>query len=553
MSKVDAERTKAESRGLRGSIAAELEEATPRFSDDAAQLLKFHGTYQQEDRDARKAARETGGAQKAYGFMIRIKATAGRIPAELWRAVDDLSDRHGNSTIRITTRQALQLHGIRKSDLRATIADVVAHLGSTQGTCGDVVRNVVAPPWPLNRPEYAATRAVARELAAEFAWRSGGYLEVWQDGEVVHTLEPADEPIYGTTYLPRKFKIAVTVAGDNSVDVYTNDVGLVAIADDAGRVLGYDVLAGGGLGRTHGKTTTYPRLASALGFVAPDRVVDIVRAMVLVQRDFGDRTDRRHARLKYLIDERGAAWFRAEVERVAGFAFDPWRELPDWDDVPRFGWHAQGDGRWFFGIHVANGRVRDDGGVQLKAALRALAERGFDFNATLAQQLLIVDVAGDDRSLVDAVLREHNVAPAAGISPIRRTALACPALPTCGLSLAEAERAISGLLDQIEAELESVGLEDEPIAVRMTGCPNGCARPYMAEIGIVGQSPDRYQLFLGGHRAGTRLAQPWRDRVHIADIPGELRPVFAAFAAARRDGESFGDWCARDVLDAVPA
>ncbi len=273
MSKTDAETTKAESRGLRGSIASELAEPTPRFSEEAALLLKFHGTYQQEDRDARKAAREQSGAEKSYAFMIRIKATAGRIPAVLWRAADDLGDRHGNRTIRITTRQALQLHGVRKADLRATIADVIAHLGSTQGTCGDVVRNVVAPPWPLADPRYEAVRALCRRLAAEFAWRSGGYFEVWQDGEEVHAAEPADEPIYGATYLPRKFKIAVTTAGDNSVDIYTNDVGLVAVDDGAGNVLGYDVLAGGGMGRTHGKTTTYPRLASALGFVRADRAV----------------------------------------------------------------------------------------------------------------------------------------------------------------------------------------------------------------------------------------------------------------------------------------
>ena len=553
MSKVDVEQAKAQSRGLRGSIASELAEATPRFSEEAAQLLKFHGTYQQEDRDARKAAREQGGADKAYAFMIRVKATAGRIPAILWRAVDDLSDRHGNGTIRITTRQALQLHGIRKSDLKRTIADVVAHLGSTQGTCGDVVRNVVAPPWPIDTPAYEATRKLAGGLAAEFAWRSGGYLEVWQDGELVHAAEPADEPIYGATYLPRKFKIAVTVAGDNSVDVYTNDVGIVAVTDDRGNVIGYDILAGGGMGRTHGKTTTYPRLASALGFVTPERVVDIVRAIVLVQRDFGDRTDRRHARLKYLIDERGLDWFRAEVERVAGFAFAPWRELPEWDDVPRFGWHPQGDGRWFFGIHIANGRVRDAGDVRLKTALRALAERGFDFNATLGQQLLVVDVAPDDRTLVDAILGDHGVVPAEAIAPFRRTALACPALPTCGLSLAEAERAIPDLLDDIEAELERVGLDDEPIAVRMTGCPNGCARPYMAEIGIVGQSADRYQVYLGGHRAGVRIATPWREKLHLAEIAPELAPLFAAFAASRREGEGFGDWCVRNVLEAVPA
>jgi sulfite reductase (ferredoxin) len=552
MSKVDVEQAKAQSRGLRGSIASEIAEPADRFSDEAVQLLKFHGTYQQEDRDARKAAREHGEGEKSYAFMIRVRATAGRIPARLWSAVDQLADRHGNGTIRVTTRQALQLHGVRKENLKATIAEIVENLGSTQGACGDVVRNVVAPPWPLAAAAYSAVRALAGELARTFTWQSGGYLEIWQDGELAHEVV-ADEPIYGTTYLPRKFKIGVTVAGDNSIDTLTNDVGLIAITDTNGDVVAYNVVAGGGMGRTHGKTTTYPRLATPLGAVSRERVLDVTRAIVLVQRDHGNRNDRRFARLKYLIDERGIAWFRAEVERVAGFALDPWIELPAWDDVPRFGWHAQGDGRWFYGIHIANGRVRDNGEVRLKSALRALAARGFAFNATLAQQLLIVDVDDDERALVDDLLDAHGVVPGAAIAPFRRTALACPALPTCGLSLAESERAIPALLDDLEAELERVGLDDEPIGVRMTGCPNGCARPYMAEIGVVGQSADRYQVYLGGHRAGVRLATPWKEKLHLAEIAPALAPLFAGFASTRRDGESFGDWCIRNVLDPVPA
>lgn len=552
MSKLDVEQAKAQSRGLRGSIASEILEPTPKFSEESANLLKFHGTYQQDDRDARKAAREGGDGDKAYAFMLRIRATAGRVPAVLWRAVDQLADQHGNGTIRITTRQALQLHGVRKPNLKATIAEIIAHLGSTQGACGDVVRNVVAPPWPYAAPVYTELRALAARIAEEFTWKSGGYLEIWQDGERVDD-EPAPEPIYGATYLPRKFKIGVTVAGDNSIDAYTNDLALVAITGENGEVVAYDVLAGGGMGRTHGKTTTYPRLASPLGAVPPARVLDAVRAIVLVQRDFGDRTDRRHARLKYLIDDRGLDWFRAEVERVGGFTFDPLIALPEWDDTPRFGWHEQGDGRWFFGVHIANGRVRDTADVRMKSALRAIAERGVDLTATLGQQLLIVDVRDEDRAAIDAILDEHGVVPAQALAPFRRTALACPALPTCGLSLAEAERAIPELLDAIETELERVGLDDEPISVRMTGCPNGCARPYVAEIGVVGQSADRYQVFLGGHRAGVRLGQAWREKLHLAEIAPALAPLFATFAAERRDNESFGDWCTRAVLEAVPA
>jgi sulfite reductase (ferredoxin) len=552
MSSLNVEQVKAESRGLRGSIASEITEPSPRFSEESATLLKFHGTYQQEDRDARKSARE-GGGEKSWSFMIRVKATGGRIPAPLWSALDELADRHGNGTLRVTTRQGVQLHGVRKEQLRPVIADVVAHLGSTLATCGDVVRNVMAPPWPYAHPAYRLAREAAAAISDEFAPRTGAYLEIWQDGEVVHGGAPADEPIYGTTYLPRKFKIAVTVPGDNSVDLYTNDVGVVPVFGDDGAPIACDIVAGGGLGRTHGKTTTYPRLADHFGSVPVDRLLDAVRAIVLVQRDWGDRTDRRHARLKYLIADRGLEWFRAEVERVAGFAVGPWHALPAWEDTSRFGWHAQGDNRWFLGLHATSGRVRDDGERRLKSALRALADAGYDLVATPGQQLLIVDVPAQARERVDGVLRAHGVEAPENVSQVRRRALACPAMPTCGLALAESERVIPALLDEIETELANAGLAGEPIVMRMTGCPNGCARPYMAEVGIVGQSLDRYQLYLGGDPASTRLAILWRERVTLADIPVLLAPLFAGFAASRRAGEPFGDWCAREVVAPVPA
>lgn len=552
MSKVNVEQVKADSRGLRGSIAAEIAAETPRFSDESAQLLKFHGTYQQEDRDARKRAREEGG-EKAYEFMIRVRATAGRIPAQLWSAIDDLVDRHGNGTIRITTRQALQIHGVRKKDLKTVIADVVGHLGSTLATCGDVVRNVVAPPWPYADPAYGVTREAAQAIAKAFAPRTGGYLEIWQDGEIAHSEGPVDEPVYGPTYLPRKFKIAVTVPGDNSVDFYTNDLGIVAIVRD-GAVVAYNLAVGGGLGMTHGKTTTFPRLSDHLGSVPAERLLDAVRAVVVVQRDHGDRTDRRRARLKYLIADRGVEWFRAEVEREAGFRLDPWREVGAWEDVPRYGWYPQGDGAWFLGLHVQSGRIRDTGEVRLKSALRMIADRfGYELVATMGQQLLIAGVPDAGRAEVDAVLREHGVAAPESVSPLRGRAMACPALPTCGLALAEAERAIPALLDEIEAELTRAGLADQVITMRMTGCPNGCARPYLAEVGFVGQSADRYQIYLGGNPASTRLAKLWREKVTSAEIVPLLAPLFAAYRAERRDAESFGDWCLREVLTEVPA
>jgi sulfite reductase (ferredoxin) len=551
VSKLDAEQVKAQSHGLRGTIAAEIAEPTSRFSDESATLLKFHGTYQQEDRDARKASRESG-EEKPWSFMIRVKATAGRIPARLWSAVDALADRHGNGTIRVTTRQGLQLHGVRKADLKPVIAEIVANLGSTLATCGDVVRNVVAPPWPYAHPAYDEVRRVAHAISAEFAPRSGAYLEIWQDGESVHEAGPADEPIYGATYLPRKFKIAVTVPGDNSVDLYSNDLGVVPVFADDGTLVAYDLTAGGGLGMTHGKTATFPRLADHLGAVGPDQLLDAIRAIVIVQRDYGDRTDRKHARLKYLIADRGLDWFRAEVAREAGFAIGVWRELPRWEDPAKFGWHAQGEGRWFFGLHVASGRVRDDDAVRLKSALRAIADRGYDLVGTPGQQLLVVDIPAAEREEIDAMLRAHGVADPERVSPLRTRALACPALPTCGLALAESERVIPEILTAIEAELANAGLPDETIVIRMTGCPNGCARPYLAEIGIVGQSADRYQLYLGGNSSSTRLAKPWRDKIPAAEIATHLAPLFADYRARRRIGESFGDWTARDVVASNP-
>lgn len=552
MSKVDAEKVKAESRGLRGSIASEIAEPTARFSEESATLLKFHGTYQQDDRDARKAARESGG-EKPWSFMIRIKATAGRIPAQLWTAVDDLADRHGNGTVRITTRQALQLHGVRKAELKPVIAEIVANLGSTLATCGDVVRNVVAPPWPYAHPAYEAVREAAQEISAEFAPRSGAYLEIWQDGETVHSAGGVDEPIYGDTYLPRKFKIALTVPGDNSVDLYTNDLGVVPIFGDDGALVAYNLTVGGGLGMTHGKTTTFPRLADHLGSVTPDRLLDAVRAIVIVQRDFGDRTNRKHARLKYLIADRGLDWFRAEVEREGKLRIAPWRELPAWEESLRYGWHAQGEGRWFLGLYVASGRVKDEGTHRLKSALRAIADQGYDLIATLGQQILVADVPAEARESIDALLREHGVEAPEKVSAVRGRALACPALPTCGLALAEAERAIPDILTAVEAEMARAGIGGEAITIRMTGCPNGCARPYMAEIGIVGQSADRYQLYLGGHPASTRLAKPWRDKVPAAEIAPLLAPLFLAYRAGRHEGESFGDWTAREVVSEVLA
>jgi sulfite reductase (ferredoxin) len=552
MSKLNVEALKAASHGLRGSIAEELERPGDAFGPEAATLLKFHGVYQQDDRDLRKSARESG-TPNEHSFMVRTKNPGGFIPRETYLAVDRLSDLHGNGTIRVTTRQGLQLHGVRKTDLRAVIADVNAHLGTTLGACGDVNRNVMAPAFPFAAKPYALARKAASDIADLLTPRTGGYYEIWQDGEKAFGSEPERDPLYGETYLPRKFKIAVTVEGDNSVDHYTNDVGVVVVMGEHGSLAGYGITVGGGLGSTHNKPQTFPRLADEFAFVAPERMLETVRAIVVVQRDWGDRTDRRHARLKYVIADRGLDWFRARVEEEAGFTLAPWRTLAPWNVRRLLGWHEQHDGRWFFGFGILSGRVRDDGDVRLRSALRAILERfPYDLQATPDQNLLIPNVRPDDRAAIDRILVENGVVDPRSQPVLERHALACPALPTCGQALAEAERALPALLRRIESDLAALGLEREAISIRMTGCPNACARPSLGEIGIVGTSLDRYNVSIGGNPASTRLNRLYAEQVTLADIPARLLPLFETFGRERRPGEAFGDFCARS-FELAPA
>jgi sulfite reductase (ferredoxin) len=545
MSKLDVEELKRDSRGLRGELPEELAAPTDRFGDGSVQLLKYHGIYQQDDRDARKSARETG-AGKAFSFMIRTKNPGGFLPAAFYRGIDHLSDAFANGTIRITTRGALQLHGVRKHDLKHVIAQINEHLGSTLGACGDINRNVMAPAWPYAAPAYVAAREAAHAIAELLTPRATAYYEVWQDEELVHTShEPgADEPIYGAAFLPRKFKIAVTAPGDNSVDLYTNDVGVVPLLAPDGRVAGYDLTVGGGLGMTHGKHATFARLADEFAFVPRERMLDAVRAIVIVQRDYGDRTNRKHARMKYLIADRGLDWFRAEVERVAGFALEPWRPLPRWTIPEPRGWNAQGDGRWFYALDVLSGRIRDTAGVKLKTALREIVDAtGRDLIATPNQSLLVIDVDDAQRATIDAILARNGVTDTH--DDFERRAMACPALPTCGLALAEAERFLPALLADIRAAWYAAGLDGGAPTIRMTGCPNSCARPTMGEIGVIGVSADRYNVYVGGAAESTRLNTIYRENVRGAEIAGVLAPAFAAYAEDRRAGESFGDFSLR--------
>ncbi len=545
MSKVSVEEIKRESQGLRGSIPEELASPVDHFSEESIQLLKFHGVYQQDDRDARKAARATG-AGRDFSCMIRTKSPGGYLPADFYLAVDKLTDLFGNGTIRVTTRGALQLHGVLKSDLHTVIHGINEHLGSTLAACGDINRNVMATPFPLRRPDYKAAQDAAFAIADALTPKTKAYFEIWQDGDLAHSSksEAVEEPLYGETFLPRKFKVAVTVPGDNSPDIYTNDIGVVAMVRGDGTVEGYNLTAGGGLGMTHGKSSTFPRLGDEFAFVPADRLIATVQAMVIVQRDHGDRTNRKHARLKYTIEDRGIAWFRAAVEAQTGFALENWRPLPAWTVPDYQGWVAQGDGKWFYALDVLSGRVADRGDVKLKTALREIvAQTGRNLIATPNQSLLIIDVDAAQRTTIDAILQANGVVNDA--DEFARKALACPALPTCGLALAEAERFLPALLDGARQAWQAAGLRDGVPTIRVTGCPNSCARPSLGEIGIVGVSLDSYNISVGGNPGSTRLNVLHREKVRGEDIAGVLSELFRNYATDRETGEAFGDFCLR--------
>ena len=552
---------------LREPVASELLEDTTHFTEDAIQILKFHGSYQQDNRDNRAK-----GQEKDYQMMLRTRSPGGFIPPELYLTLDRLSDDYGNHTIRATTRQGFQLHGILKQNLKAALAAIVRNMGNTLGACGDVNRNVMAPPAPFrNRPDYQYAYEYSHKIADLLTPQTGAYYEVWLDGEkVISAEENPDviaarqkngtgtivhdnpEPIYGTHYLPRKFKISVTVPGDNSVDLYSQDISLVVLTNGQGELEGFNVFAGGGLGRTHNKEETFPRLADEIGYVAKDDVYDAVKAIVATQRDYGDRTDRRHARMKYLIEDWGVEKFRTKVEDYFGKPFEPFKPLPEFKYLDFLGWHEQGDGKLFVGISVENGRVKNEGAFQLKTALREIVEKfNLPMLVTPSQNLILYEIDPAQKSEIQQILTRCGIKREDEIDTLLRYSMACPALPTCGLATAESERVIPTILERIRALLIQVGLPDESFIIRMTGCPNGCARPYLAELGFVGNGTDTYQMWLGACPNQTRLSRAYVEKLHIDDLETFLEPLFVYFKQSRTDRESFGDFCDRVGFDAL--
>ena len=566
---MSVETIKAESNGLRSRLPIELQEPTPNFSDDVWQILKFHGMYQQHDRDVR------GRNNRAYSFMIRSKLPGGKLTPQQYLVQDALADQFGQGDLRFTTRQGIQLHGVIKGNLQETLRALNGVLVTTLGACGDVVRNVMSCPAPFGDPVRAQLQATAEAISQHMAPHTTAYHEIWLEGDdgkkslqsfpngetnghvngagngVAHSAGAAYEPIYGKTYLPRKFKIALAFPGDNCTDIMTNDIGLVGLFE-GDTLYGFNVFAGGGLGSTHNNADTFPLLAKPMGYVPAEQVVDVVEKIVMVQRDFGDREDRKHARMKYLIHEWGMEKFRAKVEEYLGYGVEPLRPMPDLQADDHLGWQQQTDGNWFYGIYVENGRLRDNRDQRPRSAVRALVQRYQPgVYITPQQNVLLSGFTTAQKAEVEQLLADFGVATVEQLTNVRRHSLACPALPTCGLALAEAERFLPTVVDQLEPIVAELGLDKELFTMRMTGCPNGCARPYVADIGLVGRSLGKYTLFLGGNPEGTRLNTQYQDLIPADDVPTVIRQVLLAYRQTRHEGERVGDWANRVGVDLI--
>jgi len=548
MSKLSVEEIKDQSRGLRGTIEDTLASEATHFSEDDFQLLKFHGTYQQDDRDLR-VERKRAGLDKAWSFMVRSKIPSGDLTAAQYLMHDKMADDLGNASMRITTREGFQMHGIVIGDLRESIARIKSSGLTSYGACGDVVRNTMGPSSPFDSDAHRDAVTISEELTEVFLPHSSGYLDIWVNGEKIEDPEPEPEPVYGKYYLPRKFKIGIAIPPQNDVDIYTQDIGMYPHIVD-GKVEGYSLVVGGGFGMSHGKVDTFPRLADPLFYVKREHVIDACVAIVTVQRDFGDRTDRKHARLKYTIADRGIDWFRQEVESRLDCETEPVKNVT-WETVADdLGWHEQGDGKWFHGVFVPQGRVHDTEYSKFRTAFRRIAqELHLPCRLTSNTNILFYNIEESQKSTFEAILSENSVPLSDDMTAARQTGHACVALPTCGLALSESERVFSELMDKVDPVLRELNLEQEPLLIRMTGCPNGCARPYNADIAFVGRAPGKYAMFVGGSSRGNRLAGLYRKTVLFEEAPGVIRELMEDFAKHRKPNERFTDYWGRTQVN----
>lgn len=557
------EKIKLASNYLRGTIAEELANGQDTFADETSQLLKHHGMYQQDDRDRRNARGPDGQKLgKAYSLMVRAKIPGGKLTSEQLLAQLDLCDTIGDATLRITNRQDLQFHGVLKRDVQQLIRKINDVQLTTLGACGDVCRNVMCCPAPIRRdPVHDQMYEAATMISNHLLPRTTAYHEIWltdpSTGEKALCGGGADgheiEPLYGAAYLPRKFKVAIALPGDNCVDVYTNDVGLLAICENY-QIVGYNVLVGGGMGVTPSSKNTFPALAQRMCFIRPEQLLDVTTAIMTVQRDFGNREDRKRARLKYLIADWGLERFKAKVEEYYGQPLPPPHPDDVWGVDDHIGWSDQGDGRWFYGLNVENGRILDRDGFELKSAIREVCRAyGPGIRLTAHQSILFTDISPSDCNAIEDIFRRRGVKLDDEISNARRWSMACVSLPTCPLAITESERVLPGLIDQLEVELARLGLYSEKFTIRMTGCPNGCSRPYNADIGLVGKALNKYTIYLGGRLLGNRLGWIYKDMVPLDAIVPTLQPILMYFKQQQENGESLGDFCHRKGVEDLRA
>lgn len=543
----DVERIKQESNYLRGTLKETMEDRiTAGIPEDDNRLMKFHGSYLQDDRDLR-AERQKQKLEPAYQFMIRVRTPGGVATPEQWLAMDELARTYANGTLKLTTRQAFQFHGVLKWNMKKTLQAINDALLTTLAACGDVNRNVMCNPNPYQSEVHAEVYEWAKMLSDHLLPRTRAYYEIWLDEEKVAGTpeEVEEEPIYGPLYLPRKFKIGIAVPPSNDVDVFSQDLGFIAIVEH-GKLVGFNVAIGGGMGMTHGDHTTYPQLAKVIGFCKPEQVIDVAEKVVTIQRDYGNRSVRKHARFKYTIDRLGLEAIKAELERRLGWELEEARPYYFEHNGDRYGWVEGVNGTWHFTLFVEGGRVKDTDDYPLMTGLREIAKvhKG-DFRLTANQNLVIANVPSEKKAEIDALIKQYGLTDGKRYSALRRNSLACVALPTCGLAMAEAERYLPKLLDKIEEIVEENGLRDEEITIRMTGCPNGCARHVLAEIAFIGKSIGKYNMYLGAAFDGSRLGKLYRENIGEEEILAELRVLLSRYAKERLDGEHFGDFVIR--------
>jgi sulfite reductase beta subunit-like hemoprotein len=547
------EEIKLANEGLGGVLLDQIRDtSTNRITDDAETLIKFHGSYQQDDRDQRQQ-RKKEKRDRAWQFMVRTKTPGGRMTADQYLLADELATSHGNGTLRITTRQGIQFHGVGKPHLKPLIKALNERWVTTYGACGDVARNVLACPVADLLPGHDYDLGgLAQQISDRLLPDSTAYYELWLDGEKVladgsrvRVAPNRSESLYGPTYMPRKHKIGIGLPNDNCVDLFTHDLALEAVADGP-TLRGFNLIAGGGLGSTHGKSETFPRLGDRIGFFAPEHAMAVVETATAIYRDYGDRSNRKHARLKYVLEERGVQWFRDELAERLGWPLGPVAEVAHYDVHDHLGWERQADGDWLVGVWVENGRVKDAEGARVRAGLRAIVEAVRpEVRLTAQQNIVLTRISEADRPRVEALLAQYGIATRGGrLGELRRYAMACPALPTCGLAVAEAERFLPGVID----ELERRGFGDERVWIRLSGCPNSCSRPPTAEIGIIGRSLNLYNVYVGGSFAGTRLARIYRENVRGHDLADLLAATLEQWRSERGEGEDFGDWAHRALV-----